>query len=208
MIPQRLHLFWGGPPLPDELREYVEEWQRLHPDWEFNLWSPETLPTLRNQDMFDDPDGWSPVSNPWQWRSDLARYELMYDYGGVWVDCDLWPLHPIDDLLYYENFVCREDDNWIANGILGCEPGSALMADMLDGIRESAAAQPKSRVNVQIGPQYLTRVMERHPEVTVLPSWTFLPVHWSDLDQFGKVDLSGSYTVHLWWNKHKLTGRR
>src|SRR5690606_28737488 len=84
VIPRVFHAFWGGPPMPAHLAAYLRRWQELHPYWEFRLWTPDNLPRLRNQDLFDAPEIYSPKSNPWQWRSDLARYELLYDMGGVY----------------------------------------------------------------------------------------------------------------------------
>src|SRR5690554_8032765 len=53
MIPKILHAFWGGPPMPAHLRSYLRRWEDLHPDWELKVWSPGTLPELRNQDLFE-----------------------------------------------------------------------------------------------------------------------------------------------------------
>lgn len=199
MIPKRLHAFWGGPEMPEELAGYLERWRELHPAWEFNLWTPDNLPELRNQDMFDDPEGWSSKSNPWQWRSDLARYELLHDVGGVYVDCDLEPLRPIDELLTSE-FIALEDSHYVNNAFMGAEPESDWMADILGGLRKRALRLWDCRVNKSIGAQYLTEVMSRHPEVNVLPPELVYPYHWSQLHRQGG-DYGDAYTAHHWANK-------
>lgn len=204
MIPRQLHAFWGGPPMPDHLARYLDRWVDLHPTWDFTLWTPDTVPTLRNQDMFDDPQGWSHKSNPWQWRSDIMRYEILHDLGGVYIDCDLEPLRPIDDLTKHEAFIAREDHHFVNNAFMGAAPGSAWMADILAGLRDRARRKQDCRVNKSIGAHYLTERLADHPEVHVLPSELVYPYHWSELDRWGD-DHGDAYTAHHWNNKRMTT---
>ena len=201
MIPRILHAWWGGPPMPDHLAAHLDRWRELHPDWEVRVWTPETTPRLRNQDLYDHPEKHSPKSNPWQWRSDLARYEILYDQGGVYVDCDLKPLRPIDPLVEgAESVIAREDKRYINNAFMGSSPGSRFLADVLRGLRRSVLAQPRARVNRQIGAHYLTRIARRHPELRVLGSELIYPYHWSELHR-GDEEFPEAYTVHRWQNK-------
>lgn len=203
MIPQHLHAWWGGPDMPPHLADHLQRWRDLHPGWEFTLWTPETTPFLgAHQDLFDHPETWSPKSNPWQWRSDLARYRILHDLGGVYVDCDLEPLQPIDDLVDgAEAVIAREDAKFINNAFMGSAPGSRFLADVLRGLRSSVVSQPRSRVNRQIGAHYLTRVARRHPELRVLGPDLIYPEHWSDLGALGSPPPATAYTRHHWANK-------
>lgn len=202
MIPRVLHAWWGGPPMPSHLAAHLDTWQEMHPDWEVRVWTPESTPHLRNQDLFDHPEKFSPASNPWQWRSDLSRYEILYDIGGVYVDCDLEPLKRIDPLVEgVESVIAREDSRFINNAFMGSAPGSRFLASILGGLRASVESQPQSRVNRQIGAHYLTRVARRHPELRVLPARLIYPEHWSDLDALNQEPPEDAYTRHHWWNK-------
>lgn len=202
-IPRTLHAFWGGPPMPDHLAGYLARWRQLHPNWDFVLWTPGTLPRLRNQDLFDRPEKYSPKSNPWQWRSDLARYEILHDHGGLYIDCDLEPLKPVDELLDgCTAIVAREDKRMVNNAFMGCTPGDPYLADILTGLRASALARPAERVNRTIGAWYLTRTLRRHPHVRVLPAELIYPLHWSRLDERETARSDpAAYTVHHWANK-------
>jgi len=193
-----------------EMNQLLRRWQELHPDWEFHLWTPDNLPKLRNQDLFDHPERFSPKSNPWQWRSDLARYELLYDMGGVYVDCDLEPLKPIDPLVDgCTDVIAREDATWVNNAFMGSAPATAFLGDVLRGLRASALSRRNERVNRTIGAWYLTRVVRRHPEVRVLPSALIYPLHWSRLDEREQARQDTvAYTVHHWWNQTQLQARK
>lgn len=208
MIPRVLHAWWGGPRMPDAGRSSLAAWQEIHPDWELKLWTPETTPRLRHQDLYDDPEKFSPKSNVWQWKSDLARYEILLDEGGVYIDCDLEPLRPIDELLTESAFIAKECDRFVNNAFIGCEPGNAFLADVVKGLRRSVLAQPRSRLNKQVGAHYLTALLQRHPDVRVLPREMVYPVHWSNWQDAyaADADWGDAFTVHTWWNKQRTEG--
>lgn len=192
--------------MPRHLAGYLDRWRKLHPRWKFQLWTPETTPALRHQEFYDHPEAYSPLSNPWQWRSDLARYEILHEHGGVYVDADLEPLRRIDELVEgCEAVIAREDGVFVNNAFVGSAPGSRFLADVLDGLAVSVAAQPGARVNRQVGAHYLTRVVRRHPEVRVLPAELIYPMHWSELDQRGR-PAPQAYTRHHWHNRTTITG--
>jgi mannosyltransferase OCH1-like enzyme len=206
-IPKIFHAFWGGPPMPEHLRDYLRRWEALHPDWDLRVHTPGTLPELRNQDLFDQPEKYSPASNPWQWKSDLARYELLYDVGGVYIDADLEPLKRIDPLLEGAQAVAaREDRVYINNAFLGSVRRGRYIEAILAGLRRSVLAQPRARVNRQIGAHYITRVARRTPgSVRILDTGLIYPLHWSELDQRDTKPVGEAYTRHHWWNKTQLT---
>src|SRR5690606_27569586 len=148
------------------------------------------------------PEKYSPSSNPWQWKSDLARYEILHDIGGVYVDCDLEPLKPIDALVDgCESVIAREDQRFINNAFMASAPGSRFLAEVLRGVRASVRAQPRARVNRQIDAHYLTRIARRHPELRVLGSELIYPEHWSNLAALDGAPPAGAYTRHHWNNK-------
>ena len=201
MIPRILHAWWGGPPMPTHLAAHLDRWRDLHPGWQVRVWTPETTPELRNQDLYDHPEVYSPKSNVWQWRSDLARYEILHDIGGVYIDCDLEPLRPVGPLVEgAESVIAREDQKFINNAFMGSAPKSRFLADILKGLRRSVSAQPRCRVNRQIGAHYLTRIARRHPELRVLGPELIYPYHWSELHRYDE-EYPEAYTVHHWANK-------
>ena len=190
--------------MPAHLAAYLAAWRGLHPDWEFRLWTPETLPRLRNQDLFDAPEVYSPASNPWQWRSDLARYEILHDIGGLYIDCDLEPLKPVDPLVEgCEAVAAREDGYYINNAFLGSAPGGRYITAILRNLRASVKAQPRLRVNKQIGAHFITRVARACPHVRILESGLIYPLHWSELDQRDR-PAPDAYTRHHWYNRTTL----
>lgn len=199
MIPKVTHSLWTGDPMPDHLATYVATWVDVHPTWEHIMWSDDDFGWLRNQDLYDFAEAITKHSG--QFRADVARYEILGRFGGVWVDCDFEALEPIDALLEdVECFAAWEtDDVWIGNAILGCVPGHPLMDDLVAGLPANVKAHRGRRPNVLSGPQYLTPKMRDRDDVTLFSSSMFYPYDYDNLDRAAD-DFPDAVAVHRWEN--------
>ena len=94
-IPKIIHQIWLGSPFPEVYRNYQQSWLANHPDWEYYLWTDADIAALglENREFYD-------TSNNYGERSDIARYEILYRFGGVYVDVDYECLKPLDKLHY------------------------------------------------------------------------------------------------------------
>src|SRR5438309_627607 len=146
LIPRVIHRVWPGEdPLPAELEAYGESWERHHPGWEMKLWRPSDLPPLRNQAHFDSATSYA-------MRSDIARYELLLRFGGIYVDTDFECLRPFDDLLAgVEAFMGTEDGWFLTNALMGAVPGHPVIEAVVDAIPGSIAANPEGPPNELTG---------------------------------------------------------
>jgi FkbM family methyltransferase len=157
-IPKILHRVWLGGPLPDEYEQFGRGWQQHHPAWELKLWTEDTLPPLRNQELFDAAT--TPAG-----KADIARYELLARFGGVYIDCDFECLRPIDELLVdVECFAAFEDEEWVAIGIMGCVPGHSFFDAVIEQLPLSIAAHADRPVNEQTGPRFFTPLALVHAQ--------------------------------------------
>lgn len=217
-IPRILHQMWVGPPMPPEMAEWRQKWLELHPGWEHHLWTDETLPPLINRSLYDAAPQLAPVGTG-QFRADIARYELLWRYGGVWADLDSEPLRPIDPLL--EDCTAfagwEEPGVWVNNAVMGAEPGHSLIAALIDGLPDNVAAKAGRRPNHLSGPRYLTRVLQGHQQlaggsVTVYPKGYFYAYSWADVDHV-PVDQAAAmfpdaWVLHHWNNARSNPARR
>jgi len=137
LIPKVMHHIWDGD-LPPLYQNYLEECKKIHPEWEFKFWSDKEIRdlNLQNQDLYDK-------SRNYAGRSDIARYEILYKFGGVYRDADVKCYRPIDDLNHkYDFYVPIEYPNryWpmtINNGIIGTKAGHPILKRTLDIIRQN-----------------------------------------------------------------------
>lgn len=204
--------------MPDRLAAYRRTWLDLHPDWEWHLWSEDNMPPLRNQRLYDDAERIAPGSVG-QFRSDVARYELLAVYGGVYVDMDMECLRSIDTLLSTAGrcWFAYEDPQhrWVNNAVCGGRPGHPFLNRLIQHLPVNVARWEghRKRPNVLSGPQFVTAERNSGSEwqraVTVLPHRLFYPYLYSEV---GTPRERGpwpedTYAVHHWHNT-RTNGRR
>lgn len=213
MIPQVVHQIWVGGPVPSRFDAYRESWVHHHPDWTVRLWTDDTIPPLENQRLYDRAADYVPAVNVGQFRADVARYELLWRFGGVYVDVDFEALGPIDPLLGPDVacFAAWEvPEQWIANGIMGARASHPFIGRLIDGLPASVERTRGQTPNRSSGPQYFTRVYRQDPGgVTVFNQRLFYPYLYSDLGT-AKAEPPWPDTavaVHHWANQRRIRAR-
>jgi len=193
MIEKIFHQIWinsESSELPAQFKQYRDTWLAHHPDWEYRLWNLENLEfEPRCKDLL------SQCQHPAQ-MADLLRMELLYHYGGVYIDTDFECLHSLDEVLEdVTAFSCSEDGRCISIGIMGAHKGSRLFKAVIDNFPSSLGHMP---VNVETGPVFFTDVILRKGfknNFTLFPTHYFYPFNYHT-DEPKSVDLSSSYAVH------------
>ncbi len=203
MIPHLLHFVWVGPPMPDLFAGFVDGWADLHPSWDVKVWGEDDLTDLTNQAIYDSARG----DHAGQLRSDVARYEILRDHGGVYLDCDMEPLRPIDGLCGSLAFAAWETDSrWVGNAVLGSVPGHPLWGELIAALPASvAASKPTDRPTLVSGPQFFTPRVRHRTDVRILSSASFYPYRWDQLDRASD-DPGDAYAVHHWNNARRRKG--
>lgn len=141
----------------------------------------------------------------------MLRYEILYRYGGVYVDCDFEAQKPLDSLLTssVKLFAAWESPlQWIGNAILGSEPGHPLLDRVIRGLPDNVnrLAGPGVRPNQLTGPQYLTRLWKNSfykvEGGRLFEKNMFYPYLYNELEK-GKQEFPDAYAVHHWNNKRQ-----
>ncbi len=211
-IPKAFHVFWDGPPAPRYVRESMDSWKEMHPDWRVIRWDERSgraaLPYGVWRSLWDRSHEVSPKSNTWQFRTNLLRLIVLHETGGVWVDADLQALRNVEPLIEGATaFTSRESERFVNNGFTGCEPGDPWYAAMVDAAPSRILTRRNARSNVQCGPHLYTETIRRFEHVRVLPTELIYPVPRTDLGGLGS-DHPEAYTVHHWNNQQKRNAAR
>ena len=212
-IPKIFHQLWIGPKPPP--KALMKTWRDFHPEWKSMFWNEKTLAEhfpggLQNQRQFDDIRELSA-------KADIARFEILYKFGGLSIDADSRCINKLDDyLLINDSFSCYENEiergNLIACGNLGATPKNALMKMLIEGIGkmnikkimslpEPDPWNPKYLGWRLVGPEYLTKtVVEKgYTAISIYPSYFFNPEHYTGTRYTGPAK---SYGIHLWGSTH------
>lgn len=186
MIPKTIHYCWfGGNPLPELALRCIESWKKFCADCEIIEW---------NESNFDvnacayTREAYQ--AKKWAFVSDYARFQILYEHGGLYFDTDVELIRPLDDLLARGAFMGREygDRLLIAPGLgLAAEPGMEFYREMLEGYRARHYLLPDGTPDGKTVVDYTTVALERHglqkdgallraAGVTVYPAAYFCPM--------------------------------
>lgn len=209
-IPKMLHFIWIGKPMPEHLEHNLKEWRRLHPEWLTYLWTEKNIPDLRHQELYRAAPKLVPQDAVEQFRADIIRYELLYDFGGFYADVDTRPLRNIESALVgLEVFAAAEDRNWVGNTYLGAIPGHPIFHDLISGLAFNVRRLRGKRPNHLSGPRYLTPIW-RHHNGYVAPSDQWYPFSYTHVRN-GNIPSDFNtdvYCVHQWHHTQRVMEAR
>ena len=128
MIPKKIHYCWfGGSPLPDVVKKYIETWKKYCPDYEIKEWNE------NNFDIDSHPFVKAAYkAKKWAYVSDYIRAYVIYKYGGIYLDTDILVLDNFDRFLNNRAFVGFENPQYPFTAVFGAEPGHPLVKDMIE----------------------------------------------------------------------------
>lgn len=195
LIPHVFHRIWLDEPAPEHFEGYWQEFHRLHPEYGFMTWnnsSTEALPFMRCRREFEQ-------AKTWAGKSDVLRYEILYEVGGIYVDADVQPLRPFDDLLEDDRpFIGWEDENLLCPTVMGAPPQHPAIGALLLALPAWFHKYRNAQPNRQTGPYFVTKHLRGRSDVRLLEPDAFYPVHWSEKRKLGGPYPERSYAVHHW----------
>jgi len=207
-IPKKIHQIWFGE-FQERLEVLINSVKEKHPDWEYKLWTLDDMKDypLKNKELFEEIDNYGA-------KSDVARYEILNNEGGFYLDCDFYMINSFDNLLG-NTFVTGSTENYetvVNNGLIGCVAGCGIIKSLVDNLPEHYNGDPMSST----GPYYFSRIFFDHMRDNmeernlVLPGPYFYPLsrharHEARNKIPGQDDYITSFNteeticVHLWY---------
>ncbi|MCI9439419.1 MAG: hypothetical protein HFH85_20175 [Lachnospiraceae bacterium] len=132
-IPKVIHYCWfGRNPIPDRNKRCMESWKKFCPDYEIVEWNEDNYNVAKNNYMKQAYD-----AQKYGYVPDYARIDILYRYGGIYLDTDVELVRSLDDLLYLRAYTSFEEYPTVNfGGGSGSEKGFPLLKRILD-FRES-----------------------------------------------------------------------
>ncbi len=113
-IPKKIHYMWlGGGEIPPNLQKCMESWRRHCPDFEIIRWDESNYDMEKCRYMEQ-----AYRQKKYGFVPDYARIDILYRYGGIYMDTDVEVIRSLDDLLYQEAFTSVE--KWQVINFGGC----------------------------------------------------------------------------------------
>jgi len=189
MIPKIIHQLWIGPKVAPT--KFMDSWRDKHPDFEYIRWSEAEFKSrglhFSCQNRIDDIEE---ICG----KADIIRWEILYHYGGIFLDADSICVETLNEIVtgckafaIWENEQCRK--GLVTVGAMGFPPKHPLVRACIEWIQENdvnfrRTGKPAWQTT---GPRLITRMYDTglYPDVTILPSYHFLPQHFTGLEYRG-----------------------
>jgi mannosyltransferase OCH1-like enzyme len=136
-IPKIIHQIWLGSPVPKKFQDLMQTWKKLHPDWEYKLWTDKDIGEFKlvNEVAYN-------LAPNYGMKSDILRYEILLRYGGLYIDTDQEAVMPHDIFHHITDFyigfyhgnhdiLARE---CVGNGVIGACKGHFFIRKLLSYI--------------------------------------------------------------------------
>jgi hypothetical protein len=227
-IPKKIHWCWlSGEPLPKLIRQCINSWKQILPDYEIILWDKSRF-DIHSVKFVED----ACKARKWAFAADYIRLYALYHEGGIYLDSDVKVFRKFDALLNHAVFSAVEyvpamkssrtgkDDQYKGYGIqaaiIGSEKGNDFIKMCLDYYNEKEfRILPNGALNVDIVPWIMARIAHQYygfqydlpldiTQYLKNDIVIFSPCVLSTL--FGKADMK-TYAMHLgqlsWVSKKK-----
>jgi len=204
VIPKIIHQIWlGDKPKPEYYQRFKKTWLFYNPEYQYILWDDKKVEKLKliNQKLFNK------IKNPGA-KSDILRYELLYKFGGIYVDTDFECLKKIpNDLLKLNYVACMQFENkpQIGNSIIFGQKSSEELLEIVSSCKRPREESTDDIMN-STGPNMLTRITNKflnskNSNMVILPSnYCFpLPNFLKDLNKdINQFITNDSFAIHHW----------
>lgn len=129
LIPKTIHYCWfGGSPIPDKYKNWMESWKKFCPDYEIIEWNENNYDVTKNKYMYD-----AYKAKKWGFVPDYARLDIIYNYGGIYLDTDVELVDSLDELLYQKGFVGFESNRHVNFGSgFGAQRGNKTIKSLME----------------------------------------------------------------------------
>lgn len=156
MIPKKIHFFWfGGNELPESVKKCMDSWKKYCPDYEIIRWDESNYDYKKNRYMAE-----AYQSKKWSFVSDYARMDILYQYGGIYLDTDVELIKPLDNLLQYPAFMGFEG-TYINLGVgFGTRPGIREVKELMDTYESLRFINQDGSLNMKPITQYTNEYLE------------------------------------------------
>lgn len=218
MIPKTIHYCWfGRGDMPELAQMCIDSWKKHLPDYEIKLWNEDNFDININHYVKEAYE-----AKKYAFVSDYARFYILYNNGGVYMDTDVEVLKPIDNLLTNNAFMGFEDEKNVNPGlIIGSKKGHPLLKEMIDSYSNRKFILNDGSYNLTTVVKYTTNILLSHGLVlnnskqnvkgmVIYPKTYFCPL---DADSTRKDLTDLTHTIHHFsasWltEEEKIRGKR
>lgn len=159
-IPPILHYCWFGQgEIPEKQRDCLKTWEKYCPDYTIMMWNESNYNINVCRYMKEAYE-----TKNYAFVSDYARMDVVYQYGGIYLDTDVEIKQNLDWLRKYKAFFAYGKWPAVNSGCgFGAEPKSELIREIRDDPRKNIPFIMKNgKCNRATNCYYESKILEKH----------------------------------------------
>lgn len=162
-IPKIIHYCWvGGNEKPESVKYCIESWKKFCPDYKIIEWNESNYDFSKNEYMKQAYE-----AKKWGFVPDYARLDIIYEYGGIYLDTDVELIKNLDDILDCNSFFGFEDtgegDFFVACGLgFGAEAHNELIKKLRDYYDSVNFINTDGSLNLMPAPRHNAAVFKEY----------------------------------------------
>lgn len=206
-IPKTIHYCWfGRNPLPELALKCIASWRKYFPDYEIIEWNEDNYDVHKIQYISEAYE-----AKKYAFVSDYARFDILYQFGGLYFDTDVEVIKSFDDILTQGAFMgCERNGSeehkiQVAAGLgLAVESGNLVYKELLELYSGLSFKNYDGSNNLTTIVEYTMEVLERHGlknigeiqqvcNITIYPQEYFAP---KDVDTKDLKITRNTHSIH------------
>lgn len=156
-IPRIIHYCWfGGKPLPRSAKKCIRSWKKYFPDYEIKEWNETNFDINCCQYVKE-----AYAEKKYAFVSDVARFMILYEYGGVYFDTDVEVIKSFDDILCRGGFMAVQNIDQVNPGLgIAAAPRLALYKELIDRYKSRSFLEDIECLNNKTIVEYTTEFLK------------------------------------------------
>jgi len=185
MIPKKIHYCWfGKKTIPKKDQKCIASWKKFCPDYEIIEWNEQNYDVTLNAYMEVAYN-----ERKWGFVPDYARFDIIYRYGGFYLDTDVELLKSLDELRVNSAYIGFESEIWLSGGVgFGAVQNNPVIKELRDMYKNKKFKNEDGTLNLTPSPHYITELfvkkgLKRNNQLQIIDGITIYPT-----DYFGAKD--------------------
>ncbi|MCC2818945.1 glycosyl transferase [Lachnoclostridium pacaense] len=221
MIPKVIHYCWfGGKPLPLTALKCIESWKKFLPGYKIIEWNEENYDYKKR--VYTDQ---AYSAKKYAFVSDVARLDIIYENGGIYLDTDVELIKDITSLLENKAFMGFQKKCsigfFVNTGLgFGAEPGNSIIHEMVqdynkitfikqNGVLDTLSCPVRNSKVLEKNGLVLNGCLQKIGDVVIYPPEFFCPMDESS----GIIQIEpNTFSIHhfeaSWLSKKQITKRK
>lgn len=129
MIPKKIHYCWFGNGQKKSLmKKCIQSWKRYFPEYEIIEWNETNYDVRKNPYISEAYE-----AKKYAFVSDYARFDILYNYGGIYFDTDVEVIKSFASILSGGGFFGCEKSGMVNPGLgMAAPSGNSLYKEVID----------------------------------------------------------------------------